>query len=144
MSTEYPRASAIRETLRAKLPNLDAGTRGAVLRSMIEAGHLDSDLSTDHLYAHSANLAADAAAHLSLLKTSISAADSAKIDPKRIPALNRIKAMLRRVGYGALGDSEIVDSFKLDQVLAKSGESIESRIGIKLEMGRLGLLPRLS
>ena len=89
-------------------------------------------------------LSADAAGQLAVLKSSISAADSAKIDPKRIPALNRIKAILRRVGYGALGDSEILDGFKLDQVLAKSGESIESRIAIKLDLGRLGLLPRLA
>jgi hypothetical protein len=75
--------------------------------------------------------------------TAISAADSAKIDPSRIPALSRIKAILRRVGYD-LKDHETVDAFKLDQLLAKSAESIESRIAIKLEMGKLGLLPRLS
>jgi hypothetical protein len=51
MPTEYPRASAVRETLRAKLPHIDAGVRGAVLCSMIEAGHLQNDLSEDHLYA---------------------------------------------------------------------------------------------
>jgi hypothetical protein len=139
------KASSVRETLRAKLPHVDAGVRGAILRSMIEAGHVQNDLAPDHLYAASAWLSADgdASARLEALKSSISAADSAKIDPRRIPALSRIKAVLRRVGYGALGDSEIVDSFKLDQVLAKSGESIESRIAIKLEMAKLGLLPRL-
>jgi hypothetical protein len=143
MSINFPKASAVRETLRAKLPHVDAGVRGAVLRSMIEAGHVENDLSPDHIYAASSWLSADASARLEALKTSISAADSAKIDPDRVPALNRIKAMLRRVGYGVLGDGDIVDSFKLDQVLAKSDESIESRIALKLEMGKLGLLPRL-
>jgi hypothetical protein len=84
-----------------------------------------------------------AASDRSVLTTSISAADSAKIDPRRIPALTRIKSILRRVGYD-LKDHEIVDAFKLDQLLARSAESIESRIAIKLEMGKLGLLPRLS
>jgi hypothetical protein len=143
MPTEYPRASAIRETLRAKLPNLDAGTRGAVVRVLIESGHVHNDLAPDHLYARSVPLSADAAAQLEVLKTSISAADSARIDPDRVPALTRVRAILRRAGY-PLADNEIVDSFKLDQVLAKSGETIESRIALKIDMGRLGLLPRLS
>jgi hypothetical protein len=143
MPTEYPRASAIRETLRAKLPNLDAGTRGFVVRALIESGHVHDDFAPDHLYARSVPLSADAAAQLEVLKTLISAADSARIDSDRVPALNRIKATLRRVGYD-LKDSDVCDSFKLDQLLAKSAETIESRIALKLEMGRLGLLPRLS
>jgi hypothetical protein len=137
------KASSVRETLRAKLPNVHAGVRGAILHSMIEAGHVENDLSADHMYAHSSNLSAEAAEHLSLLKTSISAADSAKIDPKRIPALNRIKAVLRRVGYD-LKDTDVCDFFKLDNLLAKSNETVESRIALKMEMARLGLLPRLS
>jgi hypothetical protein len=56
MPTEYPRASAIRETLRAKLPNLDAGTRGFVVRALIESGHVHDDFAPDHLYARSVPL----------------------------------------------------------------------------------------
>jgi hypothetical protein len=88
-------------------------------------------------------LSADAAAQLTVLKSSISAADSARIDPDRVPALNRVRAILRRAGY-PLAENEIVDAFRLDSVLAKSSESIEGRIALKIEMGRLGLLPRLS
>jgi hypothetical protein len=51
MPIEYPRASAVRETLRAKLPHVDAGVRGSVMRALIENGHVQNDLSEDHLYA---------------------------------------------------------------------------------------------
>jgi hypothetical protein len=143
MPIDFPKASAVRETLRAKLPHVDAGVRGSVVRVLIENGHVHDDLAPDHLYARSVPLSADAAAQLEVLKTSISAADSARIDPDRVPALTRVRAILRRAGY-PLAENEIVDAFRLDSVLAKSSESIEGRIALKIEMGRLGLLPRLS
>lgn len=131
------RATAIRESLRQHVPEMDASTRGRVLKVLVNNGHALDDLqSTDALYAA-------AAADRSTLTTAISAADSLRIDPNRAPAINRLKAVLRRVGYGELKDHEIVDAFRLDQVLAKSTQSIESRIATKMEMSRLGLLPRV-
>jgi hypothetical protein len=83
-----------------------------------------------------------AAADLATLKGSLSAADSLRIDPERGPAIDRVKRIMRRVGY-PLGDFEKVDSFRLDKLLASSSESIENRIALKLEMAALGLLPRV-
>jgi hypothetical protein len=139
------KASQVRDVLRT-IPEIEPHVRGTAVRKLIEAGHIEDDLAAApaHVYANKAqSLSKDAAERLSALKSSISAADSARIDPDRVPALTRVRAILRRAGY-PLADNEIVDAFRLDSVLAKSSESIEGRIALKIEMGRLGLLPRLS
>jgi hypothetical protein len=88
-------------------------------------------------------LSADVAAQLSALKSSISAADSLRLDPDRGPALNWVKAQLQRWHY-PWKDDAVIDPIKLDQVLASSGADPTSRIALKIEMGKLNLLPRLS
>jgi hypothetical protein len=82
-----------------------------------------------------------AAPEMATLTGAISAAESASIDRKRIPALNEIKARLRRFGYD-LKDNEIVDPFKLDQCFA--GRDVQERLALKVSMRACGLLPKVA
>jgi hypothetical protein len=67
---------------------------------------------------------------MSALKGQLSAADSLRVDPRRKPAMTRVMAQLRRFGYD-LKDTETVDPFRLDQVLANSEADTTSRIALK-------------
>jgi hypothetical protein len=126
-------ASKIRDTLR-QFPEISADTRHRAIKAAIEQGHLVDDLTPHRLFA---------GADMTALKGQLSAADSLKVDPNRRHALERVRSQLRRFGYGDLKDSEIVDTFRLDQVLANSAD-ITRRIALKLEMKALQLLPRIS
>lgn len=132
MAFNLPRASAVRDTLRRQLPELDAAMRGRVVGALADNGHIVDDLSPGAMYA----------GDRSTLTGQLSAADSLKVDAKRKPSLDRIMATLRRFGYDAR-ENEIVDRFKLDQVLAKSND-ITGRLALKAEMRQLNLLPRVS
>jgi hypothetical protein len=140
-----PNASAVRDVLRS-IPEIAPHTRANAIQKLIAAGHVSDDLAAPAtaIYASAKPLSKEASDTLAAMHTAISAADSARVDPKRVPTLNRIKAQLRRYGYGDLKDSEILDSFRLDQVLAKSSASIEDRIELKTSCWQCGLLPRLA
>jgi hypothetical protein len=87
--------------------------------------------------------AAADAPEMTTLTGAISAADSAKVDRKRIPILNEIKARLRRAGY-ALRDDETVDAVRLDQVLASANVGLDDRFVIKAMLRNCQMLARVA
>jgi hypothetical protein len=130
MATTDNSATAIRDSLR-QIPELEAGLRGRVIKHLIARGHAIDDLpETNHLFA---------AADSSAMYDAISAVESAKIDRKRIPVLNRIKASLKRWNY-PWKDDGIIDMQILDQCFA--GKDIGTRLELKAAMKACGLLPR--
>jgi hypothetical protein len=124
MPTEYPRASAIRETLRAKLPNLDAGSRGSVVRALIDGGHALDDLSQDHLYANAA-------------RTPLSPLQAAAASPRRF---NEVVGLCRELNFRiSASDPRPLDVEALDR--AFEGRDVNQRMRARTALWQIGLIP---
>jgi hypothetical protein len=123
MPTEYPRASAIRETLRAKLPNLDAGSRGIVVRALIEGGHALNDLSQDHLYASGE-------------RTPLTPMQAAAAQPRRF---DEVVGLCRQLGfYISASDTKRIDEIALDRAFA--GKDLGQRMRANTALYQLNLI----
>jgi hypothetical protein len=124
MSTEYPRASAIRESLRAKLPNLDAGTRGSVVRALIDGGHALNDLSADHMYASGE-------------RTPLSPQQAAAASPRRF---NEVVGLCRELNFRiSASDPRPLDVEALDR--AFEGRDVLQRMRARTALWQCGLIP---
>jgi hypothetical protein len=118
------RASAIRETLRSKLPNLDAGSRGSVVRALIENGHTIDDLSRDHLYAGEA-------------RTPLSPMQASVAQPRRFA---EVAGLCRQLGYHInAADTKPINVIELEKAFA--GRDVDQRARAKTALFQLGLIP---
>jgi hypothetical protein len=123
MPIEYPRASAIRETLRAKLPNLDAGSRGSVVRALIDGGYALNDLSADHMYASGE-------------RTLLSPMQAAAASPRRF---NEAVGLCRELGFRiSASDSKPLDVEALDRAFA--GRDVHQRMRARTALFQIGLI----
>jgi hypothetical protein len=123
MPIDFPKASAVRETLRAKLPHIDAGVRGAVLRSMIEAGHVQNDLSEDHIYANAA-------------RTPLSPLQASAAQPRRFA---EVAGLCRQLGfYINASDTKRIDEIALDRAFA--GKDLGQRMRAKTALYQLKMI----
>jgi hypothetical protein len=124
MPTEYPRASAVRETLRAKLPHIDAGTRGSVVRALIENGHVQNDLSEDHLYAAGE-------------RTPLSPIQASSAQPRRFA---EVAGLCRHLGFHInASDTNPIDTIELDRAFA--GKDVDARARCKTALYQLRMIP---
>jgi hypothetical protein len=125
MPIEYPRASAVRETLRAKLPNLDAGSRGSVVRALIEGGHVQNDLSQDHLYAGGE-------------RTLLSPMQASAAQPRRFA---EVAGLCRQLGFhiSASDPTKPIDTIELDRAFA--GKDLDARARCKTALYQLRMIP---
>jgi hypothetical protein len=124
MPTEYPRASAVRETLRAKLPHIDAGTRGSVVRALIENGHVQNDLSEDPLYAAAA-------------RTPLSPIQAEAAQPRRFA---EVVGLCRQLGFHInASDNKPIDMIELDRAFA--GKDLDARARAKTALFQIRMIP---
>jgi hypothetical protein len=124
MSIEFPKASAVRETLRSKLPHIDAGTRGAVVKALIENGHAVNDLSEDHLYAEAA-------------RTPLSPIQAAVAQPRRFA---EVVGLCRQLGFHiSASDTKPIDTIELDRAFA--GKDLDARARAKTALYQIRMIP---
>jgi hypothetical protein len=124
MPLDFPKASSVRETLRAKLPNLDAGTRGSVVRALIENGHVQNDLSEDHLYAAAA-------------RTPLSPIQAAVAQPRRFA---EVVGLCRQLGFHiSASDTKPIDVIELDRAFA--GKDVDARARCKTALYQIRMIP---
>jgi hypothetical protein len=125
MTSNLPRASAIRETLQ-KLPDLEAAMRGRVVKALIGGGHAVDDLMSDHLYA-----AADSS------RTPLPPIAAAAANPR---SFEEVRGLCRSLGFHInAADSKPIDVAALDRAFA--GRDIEQRARAKFALYQLGLIP---
>jgi hypothetical protein len=113
----------VRESIRAKLPNLDAGSRGSVVRALIEGGHALNDLSQDHFYASGE-------------RTPLSPLQASAAQPRRFA---EVAGLCRQLGfYISASDTKRIDEIALDRAFA--GKDLGQRMRAKTALYQLNLI----
>ena len=142
MSNLRPAVSDVHRSL-SELSDLDAATRGKVLRKLHADGYLVDDRA-GKLFAAAETRRADAVPVADYLITSASLVRlqtplQAAADPANERVLRLVTAQCKRVGYD-LQPNSIVDVDALNSALAKSPD-VALRMAVKTTMHRLHLIP---
>jgi hypothetical protein len=128
------RKDAAREVLK-RVQYLHPSQHEDVLRELDAAGLLDNPGGNADFGAVRGARAAPRG-RLSPLRTPMEAV-AANVENE--VAIKQIKATARRIAGFDVKDNELVDPIALDKALA--GKDVETRMGLKLNMARLGLIP---